>query len=126
MAIVSPNCTFDVYRAVFIVGKGTQPENIYLSGVVGHLQNIPGRHVRMSQNSAVNILYEMRVDYGQDIRFFDVLKNIEIDWTGMLIPAMVDGIQTWRVIDAYDTTPGPLAYRSLIIERVIAGGPAPT
>lgn len=125
MALVSPNCTFDVYRSIFITGKGTQNEQIYASGVIGHLQNIPGRHVRMSQNSAVNILYELRIDFGGDVTFFDIIKNIQLTWTGMLIPALTQGIQTWRVIDAYDTTPGPLAYRTLIIERVIAGGPAP-
>lgn len=125
MALILTNCTFDVLRSIFTVGKGTLPATIHMSGVIGHLQEIPARHVRMGQNSAVNLTYELKVDYGLDVRFSDIIVNITDTYAGIPLPAMVDGTQTWRVVNGYDTTPGPLSYRMLVIERIIAGGQVP-
>jgi hypothetical protein len=125
MSIVMPNCTIDTARAVYTVGQGTSVEYGYLQGIEARIQPVQSRHVRMDPTSAINLLYELRVPYETDVRLSDIIQNITLLDTGQQMGAMIDGTQTWRVIDAYDGTPGVLGYRVVTIERVIAGGPVP-
>lgn len=125
MPILLPNVSFDVYRSRYTVNAGTSAAQPYLAGQEGHMQNIPSRHMRMSQIASVNISYELRVEADLDIRIEDIIQNVVDLITGQAWVDMIDGTQTWRVIDAYNTTTGALGYRSLMLGRFIAGGPAP-
>jgi hypothetical protein len=126
MPILLPNILFDVHRASFIVGKGTKAAIPYLYNQEGHLMTIASRHLRMSATSAVRIVYEMHVEFGADIVIGDIITNIRLISTGdVWVDDNSKNIQTWRVIDPYDMSPGILAYKNIMMERVIGGGPAP-
>lgn len=125
MPVVMPNVIFDVTRSTFLQSKGTQAPVSYLQNIEGHLQTIPARHLRMNSVGAVAIQYEVRVEMGLDIRIGDIIQNIRLIDTGQLWVDDDGGIQTWRVIDPFDMTPGLISYRTLTIQRFIGGGPAP-
>lgn len=125
MPVLLPNVLFDVHRSVYTTGKGTSKAVPYLYDQEGHVTTVPSRHLKMSAVGAVRIPYELRVELGTDIKIGDIITNMRLMDTGDTWIDDVGGLQTWRVVDPYDMTPGILGYRMLMIERVIGGGPAP-
>lgn len=125
MSVIMPNILFDVYRSPYTVGRGTGKALPHLYDQEGHISPIPARHVKMQQTSAVYMPYELRSAAGLDIKIGDIITNIRLISSGELWIDNDGGIQTWRVVDPYDMSPGPLSYRMIMVERVIGGGPAP-
>lgn len=73
-------------------------------------------------NSALKAIYEVYVEPSTDIREGDIIKNIiRLDNNREWFPIL--GQETWRVLDANNSSPGFLEYRDVKIGRFVGAGP---
>jgi hypothetical protein len=122
--IVLPNVQFDLLRSVYSPSYGTGAATPYAENIVGHLTRIKDSQlvVAPSLNGALKAIYEVYVDTSVDIRKGDILINIMR--LGTEIPFIdIQDQETWRVMDANNSSPGFLEYRDVVVGRFVGSGP---
>lgn len=120
-----PNIYVDIWRSEHTTRGATLPATPYLTHVEGHLTRIRDSQLMRLSAAGLKGTYELYTDVDIDIRIGDVVKNFIRKSSGAVWYEVSD-TETWIVTDVQNSSPGALEYKDIVIDRVIAGGPAPT
>lgn len=122
--VTLPNMYVDFWRSEHLPNGVTLPPEPYLTHVEGHLTRIRDSELMRLSQSGLKGTYEFYTDITVDIRIGDTVKNFYRKDNGELWYE-VTGTETWYVTDVQNSSPGALEYKDVVLERVVAGGPAP-
>lgn len=122
--ITLPNMYVDIWRSDHASNGATLPAQPYLNHVEGHLTRIRDSQLMRLSASGLKGTYEFYTDISLDIRMGDIFKNFVVKANGRTWYEVTD-TEMWRVTDVQNSSPGFLEYKDIVLDRIIAGGPAP-
>lgn len=105
----------------------TSAPTTYLQAISGHIMPNPATAYQPLPESALKSPFLLKVESGTDMRDGDIILKIILlsdgitPWPGLNIAT--NSNETWCVAYAQESTPGPLSYRAIYIDRVRGGGP---
>lgn len=119
-----PNMYVDVWRSQHEITGLTDVATPYLFALEGHLTRIHDSVLMRLSTSGLKGTYEFYCDIEVDIRIGDIFKNFVRHDTGDAWYEVTD-TESWRVVDVTNSSPGFLEYKDIVLDRIVAGGPAP-